>query len=105
MQIYTFMGKIFMILKASGMGLEKENHESSWLRSLLRHRLSWWSLLHLVWTFVRNFFFWGGGKLFLNIYISTIIQNSIVKFTWLSLNLLNIYGKDPRFNAVRFQPN
>ena len=41
-----------MILKDSKIGFEKENHD----------------------------FFWGGVKLFLNIYISMINENSIVKF-------------------------
>ena len=56
-----------MILKASKMGFEKENH----------------AVMVIIVAFGLNIcegLLGGGVKLFLNIYISMIIQNLIVKF-------------------------
>ena len=48
--------KIFMILKASKMGFEKENHDFNWLRSLLHSS----AVMVIIVAFGEGLFFGGG---------------------------------------------
>ena len=66
-----------MILIASKMGFEKENHE------LIIFVVAAWVVMVIIVAFGLNIsegLFGGVQKLFLNMYISIINENSIVKF-------------------------
>ena len=66
-----------MILIASKMGFEKENHE------LITFIVVSWVVMVIIVAFGLNIsegLFWGVQQLFLNMYISMINENSIEKF-------------------------